>query len=154
MIVVIYLIGSLRNPTIPTIAATLRTAGYDVFDDWYAAGPTADDTWQAYETGRGHDYSQALQGYAAKHVYQFDLTHLKRTDVGVLALPAGKSGHLELGYLIGLGKPGYILLDKQPERFDVMYQFADGVYSSTEELTAELSRRQAWLKNYASVSRA
>jgi len=54
--------------------------------------------------------------------------------VGVLVLPAGKSGHLELGYMIGQGKPGYILLDGEPERFDVMYNFATGVFTNLSDL--------------------
>lgn len=135
----LYLIGSLRNPQIPLIAADLRTAGFDVFDDWFAAGPIADDSWRDYEKQRGHSYEQALLGYAANHVFEFDEYHLNRCDVAVLALPAGKSGHLELGYVIGKGKPSYILLDAQPERFDVMYKFADGVYSSVPALIAGIT---------------
>lgn len=132
---IIYLIGSLRNPEVPSIASKLRAAGYEVFDDWYAAGPNADDHWRDYEISRGHDFPKALNGYAAEHVYAYDRYHLNRADVGVLVLPAGKSGHLELGYLIGKGKPGYILLDaKGPERFDVMYKFAYGVTFDLEQL--------------------
>lgn len=131
---IIYLIGSLRNPTIPLIAGRLRYAGHEVFDDWYAAGPNADDTWRDYEIGRGHSFTEALSGYAAKHVFSFDQEHLNRAHAGVLVMPAGKSGHLELGYLIGQGKPGYILLDNQPERFDVMYRFAKGVTDDLETL--------------------
>ena len=102
----IYLIGSLRNPRIPEIAAQLRKAGHDVFDDWFAAGPEADDYWQKYEQGRGHNFKEGLQGYAANHVYNFDKHHLDQCDIAVLALPAGKSGHLELGYCVGRGKIG------------------------------------------------
>lgn len=133
----IYLIGSLRNPEIPKIASSLREKGFDVFDDWYAAGPTADDCWRDYEKSRGHSLEQALGGYAAKHVFEYDRFHLQRCDAAVLVLPAGKSGHLELGYAIGLGKAGYIVLDNQPERFDVMYGFAT-VVASTEELINKL----------------
>lgn len=133
----IYLIGSLRNPQIPEIASKLRAAGHEVFDDWYAAGPEADDYWQKYEIAKGNNYKQGLEGYAAKHVYEFDKFHLDRNDIAVLALPAGKSAHLELGYIIGCGKPGYILLDS-PDRWDVMYQFANGVFYSVEELINEL----------------
>lgn len=131
---IVYLIGSLRNPEIPKIAAALRLAGYDVFDDWFAAGPIADDCWRDYEVSRGHSFAEALDGYAAKHVLNFDLTHLNRSQAGVLVLPAGKSGHMELGYLLGQGKQGYILLDAQPERFDVMYGLATKVVSSVNEL--------------------
>lgn len=129
----VYLIGSLRNPAVPEVAAKLRASDIDVFDDWYAAGPHADDCWRDYEKGRGHSYAEALDGYAAKHVFSFDYMHLGRCDGAVLMLPAGKSGHLELGFMAGRGKPTFILLD-EPERWDVMYQFATGVYSTIDDL--------------------
>jgi hypothetical protein len=135
---VLYLIGSLRNPTIPGIANRLRAIGYDVFDDWHAAGPTADDEWKRYETERGRTYQQALMGHAAQHVFEFDLYHLNRCDLAVLVLPAGRSGHLELGYVIGEGKPAYVLMDN-PDRWDVMYQFATNVFFDVDELVADLS---------------
>ena len=121
----IYLIGSLREPKVPEVAQALRKAGHEVFDDWYSAGPRADDHWQAYETSRGHNYKEALDGYAAIDVFEFDHHHLDRNEIAILVLPAGKSGHLELGYFIGTGKPGYILFDDDVEkcRWDVMYQF-------------------------------
>jgi hypothetical protein len=132
------LIGSLRNPNIPKIAQEIRKVGFEVFDDWFAAGPEADDYWQKYETERGHDYSQALDGYAARHVFEFDKFHLDRCDIGVLALPAGKSGHLELGYLRGLGKPCFIMFEEVPDRYDVMYQFADNVCFGLDSLLSVL----------------
>jgi hypothetical protein len=55
-----------------------------------------------------------------------------------LILPAGKSGHLELGYMIGKGKLGYILLE-DPDRWDVMYQFSSGVFYELDELIQELA---------------
>ena len=61
-------------------------------------------------------YTGNLKNWAAQIVFDFDRKHLNRVDAGLLVLPAGKSGHLELGYLIGLGKPGYILLDGEPDR--------------------------------------
>jgi len=135
----IYLIGSLRNPAVPEIANKIRDLGFIVFDDWYAAGPEADDKWRDYEKARGHSYKEALNGLAADHVYQFDLQHLNECDIAVLCLPTGKSGHLELGYVIGKGKKGYILLDN-PERWDVMYKFAHGVFHNFKELKAELKK--------------
>lgn len=137
----VYLIGSLRNPKIPLIGQRLRAAGLTVFDDWFAAGPIADDEWQAYENMRGHSFTEALQGIAAKHVFSLDHTHLLQAAAGVLVLPAGSSGHLELGFLIGRGKPGYILLDYRPHRWDVMYRFATGVHSTVEDLIDNLHRR-------------
>lgn len=132
----IYLIGSLRNPKIPSIANALREAGHEVFDDWHTGGPDADDAWKRYEGVRGRPYREAVKGYAANHVFEFDMHHIKRVDVGVLALPAGKSGHLELGYMIGRGQAGYVLFEEEPEkdRWDLMYKIAHGVFFSIEEL--------------------
>jgi hypothetical protein len=137
----IYLIGSLRNPECPKIANKLRTEGWEVFDDWYAAGPEADDKWRDYEKQRGRTYTEALYGLAANHVFGFDLQHLDRCEAALLVLPAGRSGHLELGYVVGSGRPGYILLDN-PERWDVMYRFATGVFTSLEELINGLRRQR------------
>lgn len=138
---IIYLIGSLRNPEIPKIGVLLRDSGFEVFDDWFAGGPIADDSWQEYEKSKGVSYDDALKGFAARHVYDFDKYHLDRADIGVLVLPAGKSGHLELGYMIGKGKPGYVLFDEEPPRWDVMYQFANGVYFNPDDLGIELQKR-------------
>lgn len=138
----IYIIGSLRNQRIPEIGNAIRQLGIEAFDDWYAAGPEADDRWKEYEKGRGRTYGEALLGHAANHVFEFDRHHLDRVDAAVLVLPAGKSGHLELGYVSGRGKPTYVLFPEgEPEeRWDVMYQFANGgVFFSIESFLNELS---------------
>lgn len=142
----VYLIGSLRNPKIPFIANTIRAANLEVFDDWYAAGPEADDKWRDYEKVRGHSFRQALAGHAAQHVFAFDYHHLSRCDVAVLVLPAGKSGHLELGWALGKEKRGFILMDEDPDRFDVMYLFAGAanvVYDVDELIRGIISERTA-----------
>lgn len=131
---IIYLIGSLRNPQVPEIGKALRAEGFEVFDDWFAAGPIADDSWRDYEMARGRTYAEALEGHAAFHVFDFDYHHLNRATTGVLVLPAGKSGHIEFGYLCGQGKPTFILMDQPPERWDVMYRFATKVVYTQEEL--------------------
>lgn len=129
----IYLIGSLRNEEIPEIAKALRSCNLDVFDDWYAAGPEADDYWKAYEERRGRNYKEALSGYAARHVFDFDRYHLDRCDAALLAFPAGRSAGIELGYMAGRGKRTFILLDR-PDRWDVMVKFADDVFFDKEEM--------------------
>ena len=133
----IYLIGSLRNPEVPKIANKLREAGFEVFDDWYAAGEKADDAWRDYEKQRGRTFPEALSGLAAQHVFSFDRKHLEAADIGVLVLPAGKSGHIEMGWLVGRGRSCYVLLDNL-DRWDVMYMFASGVFVTVEELLEAL----------------
>lgn len=134
----IYIIGSLRNPEILALTNRLTREGHEVFSDWKCASENADDAWRDYEQGRGRSFTEALSGYAAQHVFAFDRTHLLRADTVVLAQPCGKSGHLELGWALGQGKKGYILLDGEPERWDVMYAFATKVVNNVEDLVEEL----------------
>lgn len=137
----VYVIGSLRNPKIAAVAETLRQRlGVEVFDDWLAAGPEADDKWKEYEEARGRSYEEALKGYAATHVFNFDKLHLDTADAAVLVLPAGRSAHLEAGYMVGQGKPVYILLDEVSgvSRWDVMYKFVTGVHRNLEDIIQAL----------------
>lgn len=113
-----------------------------MFDDWYAAGPEADDYWKAYEKDKGNDYIHALEGYAAEHVFEFDKHHLDTSSAAVLVLPAGRSGHLELGYMAGRGAYTAILLtpEYEDERFDVMYKFANRVTYDLHIIAEDLRR--------------
>jgi len=111
-----YIIGSLANERVVEVGDALRAANHSVFDDWWAAGPQADFYWQEYEQGRGYTFGEALDRRAAQHVFSFDKQWLDWADTGVLVMPAGKSGHLELGYLIGRGCDGYILMEHEPEK--------------------------------------
>lgn len=137
----IYVIGSLRNPEIPHVANKLEQIGLEPFADWWGAGPEADDWWKRYNEERGISYEEALDGYAARNVFEFDKRHIDRCDAVLLVLPAGKSGHLELGYAIGSGKRGFILADDKlgKERWDVMYRFAEKVFMTKEQMYDYLS---------------
>ena len=134
----IYIIGSLANPQVPVVANRLRKEGLDVFSSWYCASENADIRWQEHEQGRGLSYIQALNDYAAQHVFKFDKHHLDRCDTALLVYPGGRSAHLELGYAAGKGKRTYILLDQEPTKWDVMLNFATGVYDDLEELIEQL----------------
>jgi hypothetical protein len=147
---VLYLIGSLRNKRIPELAKRLRAENThtEVFDDWYAAGPEADDCWKEYEQNRGRTYQEALGGHAAKNVFAFDRRHLDRCTHALLVLPAGKSGHMEIMYATyGVGAKTAILLDPEDVRWDVMYQFVPTVLNNDEEIND-------WLNTSPSSSRA
>lgn len=136
----IYVIGSLRNPKIPEFANFLTNSGFDAFADWYAAGFEADDKWRDYAKERGWSYRQALESAAATNVFQFDKRNLDNSDVAVLLAPAGKSAHMELAYFIYNHKrPGYILFEENPERYDVMLKFAQVIFSR-KELVEELKK--------------
>lgn len=134
----IYLIGSLRNPQVPQLANYLRNQGFEVYDDWFSDGKEADEEWYRYEQLRGRRFIEAINGWHARQVFQFDKTHIELAKSVVLMMPAGKSAHLELGWAIGQGKKGYVLFDKEPERFDIMYRFADGIFDTREGLLYQL----------------
>lgn len=133
----LYLIGSLRNEFVPALAGRLRVTCPDVeiFDDWYAAGREADDMWKEYEQGR-RGYKEALNGYAAGHVFEFDKHHLDTCSHSLLVLPAGKSGHMEIMYAkYSAGANCAILLEQGADpRWDVMYKFIDNIFETTEEV--------------------
>ena len=150
----IYLIGSLRNPNITKLGRLIRgLTGQRVFDDWHGAGPVADDAWKEYSQARGQSYGEALEDIAATHVFEFDLKHLNLASTVVLVLPAGKSGHLELGYSVGKGKRTYILLEQgEDPRWDVMYKFADKVFASPEELVNQIIKDNKAEKEIAYVA--
>jgi hypothetical protein len=137
----VYVIGSLRSDRASSLANYLREwiAGVEFFDDWQAAGPGADDSWRDYERTRGRTFKEALAGHAAKHVFGFDKAHLDSSDACILCLPAGKSAHLEAGYMIGKGVPTYIFLDDTVDRWDVMYQFANDFDSDPGEVVRWVS---------------
>lgn len=139
---VLYLIGSLRNERIPKLAQRLREENphTEVFDDWYAAGPEADDYWKTYERGRGRTYQEAISGYAAKNVFAFDKRNLDRSTHALLVLPAGKSGHMEIMYATyGVKAKTAILLDPEDVRWDVMYQFVPTVLNNDKEINEWLN---------------
>jgi len=137
----IYVMGALKNPKCQVHAMTLRVAfsKWGVFDDWQAAHHEADDEWRAYELAKGNTYEKALREPAAQNVFMFDKTHLDLSTHGLLVLPAGKSAHLELGYLRGRNCYTAILLDDEYDRWDVMYAFADIVTHDITEIIDEWS---------------
>lgn len=137
---VVYLIGALRNQQIVELGNKIRAMGFDVFDEWINPGPEADEFWQKYEARRKRTYKEALNSYHAKHIFEFDKTHLDRADICILVMPAGKSGHLELGYAAGTKKKTYVLFEKEPERYDLMYRFCEDVFMNENELIEELKK--------------
>ena len=122
----VYIVGSLENPVIPEATNALIAAGFDVFSDWFAAGPGADYAWADYEKKRGRSYRDALTSPAAQNVFRFDLRNLLAANVVVQVMPSGKSAAWEMGFAAGRGKPTFILMDEpgKKTKWDVMALFA------------------------------
>lgn len=134
----VYIGGALANPDIVRLTKVLLDAGFAAFSEWYTPGKEADVLWRDYELALGFDYRQALQRPSAKNTFNFDKRHIDESDVFVMLLPCGKSAHLELGYAIGTGKRGLIYMPEQPDRWDVMYGFAEAVVYTDKELLEAL----------------
>ena len=138
----IYIVGSMRNPRVPHVAIELRERipGVEFFDEWYASGYESDDKWKEYEKARGRGYLEALKGAHAVDVFEFDKHHLDTSDAVVLVAPAGRSAHLETGYMVGTGKPAYVLLDSDADRWDIMYQFCTSIHFDINTLIEKIIR--------------
>lgn len=133
----------MKNPAVIEAAKLLRLHGHYVFDDWISPGANTDAHWMEYEQARGRTYLEALDGKHVNNVFQFDKNNIDDADIVVLMLPCGKSAHLELGYAIGTGKPGHIILNGD-EPWEVMYKFAT-VWPSIEAFVAELDLKASWV---------
>lgn len=134
----IYIGGALANPEIVRITKLLMAQGYDVFSEWYCPGPEADVNWLNYQKELGFSYREAMKRPAAQFIFNFDKHHIDEADVFVMMMPCGKSAHLELGYAIGSGKVGIIYLPEEPDRADIMHNFATAIACGDEELLAVL----------------
>lgn len=131
----VYIIGSLSNPRVEEVADRLREEGFDAFDQWRAA---KGDFWADYALRRKLPMKEALKLDFVETAFQFDMKYLKACTAAVLVMPAGRSGGLELGWVLGQGKKGYILYDGEPERPDLMAKLATEVFFNIEDLIKEL----------------
>ena len=144
----VYLVGSLKCPLFPHVAEALREAlreaGHEVFDDWRGAGPEADHHWKMYENDRGRNYVEALTSHFATNGFEFDKKHLDKCDVAVAVCKEGKlpgrSSVAELTYVRwGRAKPTYILLNGEPDEWDLMLLLtAHGFFYNVEDLINQL----------------
>lgn len=134
----IYLIGSLRNAAIPILGERLRKDGFKIFDEWYSAGEEADDKLRDYFRNRGFSYKEALSSHAAKNIFHFDKRHLDASEAAILVMPAGKSAHLEVGWM-AKDKPTFYYIEEEPDRYDLMVQFCTAVCIGYDDLVETLS---------------
>lgn len=76
-----------------------------------------------------------LQQPKVRRAFKEDKKWIDWADCVVLVLPCGRSAHLEAGYAVGKGKKLYIFAGDFPMgEFDVMYGFADGLYTGLADL--------------------
>jgi hypothetical protein len=135
---VVYVVGSLRNARVPQVAGASHARLRRVRR--LAMRRDRTPTIPCVTTSSPGDERSSKRWLVTRRATSSRSIsyHLQRADTVVLVMPAGKSGFLELGWALGQGKRGYILFDGDPDRIDIMMQFADGICYSIEELKEAL----------------
>lgn len=136
----VYLVGSLKDPEFPHVAEALREAGHDVFDDWRGGGHDGDARWRGYELNeRGRGYVQAVYSPFAVNGRTFDRENIEASNVVVAVCKPGKlpgrSSIAELGHASKLRIRTVVLLNGEPEEWDLMLPLVvDHFLTSTDQL--------------------
>ncbi len=131
----IYVASSWRNLVQPNAVGILRRLGHEVYDfknpgvdkhgfSWKEIDPTW-ELWQAPE------FIWALRSPVAEEGFRQDREAMEWADTCVLLLPCGRSAHLEAGYMKGLGKKLFIVLEgpgQGPLVPELMYKLADHIF--------------------------
>lgn len=125
----IYLASSWRNAYQPSVLASLRAAGFDVYDFRNPAPGERGFAWR--ETGIDHadgldadKMRKMLRTSVAERGFGFDRNACAMADACVLLLPCGRSAHLEAGWISGGGRP-VVVLAPQIDEPELMYKFFD-----------------------------
>jgi len=137
----IYVASSWRNQDQPIIVATLRYAGFEVYDfknppnktgfSWRDV--TLDYSDEVSQECRQSEFLTALDHPVAVEGFNSDFDAMKAADIVVLVLPCGRSAHLELGWAVGAGKRTAVLLD-DPCTPELMYKMVDHLATSLVDL--------------------
>lgn len=139
----VYVGGSMRNRKgVLEVAKALEEAGVETFHSWINPGEETDDKWQEWQKSLGRDYFAAMKDPHVANVFNFDKLWLRKSDAFVMVGPAGKSAHAELGFMYGCGKPTVVLMEEEPERWDIMCPaFAWEMARTKEEVVEFIKRR-------------
>ena len=132
----VYLASSWRNPYYLRALADITAAGHEVYD--WRNHPAAfnwkqvDEDWENWSMD---NYLKALNHPVAEAGFASDARELDECDVCVLLLPCGRSAHTELGYMLGAGKPGLVVLMDHTFEPELMYKLCGkgGVVKTIDE---------------------
>jgi len=137
----IYVASSWRNAQQPAVVQALQEAGHAVYDfrnprpeQHGFAWSDVDPNWQSW-TVQG--FRKGLRHPIAQDGFALDLAGLDAADVCVLALPCGRSAHLEAGYAVGQGKQ-LVILSTEPMEPELMYIWASYIVTSIPEMLERL----------------
>lgn len=143
----IYVASSWRNEGQPEIVRVLREQGHEVYDfrnptegNTGFAWSDIDPDWEAWSP---RPFRDRLDHPVAVSGFGLDFDAMKWADTFVLALPCGRSAHLEAGWAIGQGKPTAILLHADKFEPELMYRMADLIACDLQEVTEWVAALEA-----------
>lgn len=141
----IYLASSWRNEHQPRLVALLREAGHEVYDFRNPAPGNHGFAWSQIDRDwlgwTPESFARLIQSHpVARDGFAFDKSALDWADTCVLALPCGRSAHLEAGYAAGQGKR--VIFHLHEDRFEpeLMYLLGSGFSISDAELLEAITR--------------
>jgi nucleoside 2-deoxyribosyltransferase len=147
----IYLASSWRNPNQPEVLAALRAAGHEVYDFRNPAPGKNGFSWRDCGTQAALDHAKTIPSYLeaiesdrAAEGFSFDKAALDWCDTCVLALPCGRSAHLELGYACGQGKDTYVLLHEDKFEPELMYLLNTNICTDVGEIIDFMAARHPY----------
>lgn len=153
----IYVASSWRNKYLDDVFKALRATGHDVYDfrangfGWDEAATEAQfvelkrrDRKDPERLYTAKEWKRLTDTPIAREGFQRDYDALTTSQAVVLVLPAGRSAHLEAGYLVGLDvasrayggwvRRKFVVYQPEAERPDLMLLMADAVCGSIEEV--------------------
>jgi hypothetical protein len=140
----IYLASSWRNPEQPDLVVRLVQAGHEVYDfrnpapgNKGFASSAIDREWLGWEPSKFVEL--VTRHPVARAGFELDKAALDWCDTCVLALPCGRSAHLEAGYAAGQGKRVIVLLREAKFEPELMYLLAAGMVTRVDDLIAVLA---------------
>lgn len=139
----IYLASSWRNEEQPHLVKMLNNAGHYVYDfrnPPSKAGFKWADMDKDWKTWTKEKYVELLEGTPdASFGFIADYRAMQWADTCVLALPCGRSAHLEAGYFNGANKRLIIYMPTLEEP-ELMYLMANKIVLNRTDLLDELAK--------------
>lgn len=122
----IYIASSWKNTIQPGIVTLVRKCGHDVYDFRHPSPGNDGFRWSdidpGYEAWTPEQYREALKSPIAERGFNLDFDAMRWADTCMLVLPAGRSACFELGWSVGAGKQGVVIMLDEKERPDLMFR--------------------------------
>jgi hypothetical protein len=131
----IYVASSWRNDHQPTVVATLRGDGHEVYDFKDSDGfhwSEVDVDWKEWTPER---YVKQLRHPCAERGFKRDMDALRDCELCVYVMPCGPSASMEMGWAAGAGKLVVVYVPELREP-DLMVKMAHCVTDSLRVVRA------------------